>query len=244
MHISFIYQINHIFSVKTVNIHTKILYTIFFAVDIPFCNTTILQFERIEHILSGILRIYQSFRNFLLCISNRYIGTALFMLIDKFSEIKIYSNIRICNNHIFFFLFFQIRKCMMQCFDTSVIQMHAFLCIWRPNRQTTVLTNQIPLTTGTKMIHQRMIFLANQYRYVVDSTVYHTGKYKIDHTITACKRNRAHQPLADHFRDKRIIVIRENNSQCACIRLYHSSSPSFTFSRTMALEPTVAPSPT
>ena len=217
MHISFIYQINQIFSVKTVNIHTKILYTIFFAVDIPFCNTTILQFERIEHILSGILRIYQSFRNFLLCIGYRYICAAFSVLIDKFFKIKINSDIRICNDHIFFFLFFQIRKCMFQRLDTSIIQVHAFLCIWRPDCQTTVLTNQIPLTTGTKMIHQRMIFLANQYRYVVDSTVYHTGKYKIDHTITACKRNRAHQPLADHFRDKRIIVIRENNSQCIYI---------------------------
>ena len=50
-----------------------------------------------------------------------------------------------------------------------------------------------------------------------NAAVYHAGEHKVDQTVTACKRNRSHQPLINQFRDKRIIVIRENNSQCIYI---------------------------
>ena len=194
------------------------MYTFFLCIDVPFAHTAaLIKIKCIIHAPLCILSLQGTFRNLLYCIRNCYIRIVCLMSGNQFSKIKIYGNICICHNNIFFFLFSQIIQCMIQRLDTSTVQIHSFLRIRRPDGQSTVLTNQIPLTTGTKVIHQRMIFFTHQYGYAIDAAVYHAGEHKVDQTVTACKRNGSHQPLINQFRDKRIIVIRENNSQCIYI---------------------------
>ena len=52
---------------------------------------------------------------------------------------------------------------------------------------------------------------------IVNSAVYHAGKNKIAHAVSAGKWNGCHEALRNQIRHHCIIAVRENNSQCLCL---------------------------
>ena len=159
----------------------------------------------------------RNYRKFFFCISYGYISTRFNMSFQQSFEIKVYCDMSIGQYYIFFFLMFQKCQNTCKCIDTSVIKTYGFLCKRRNDIQTSIFTGKIPFTSGSQMIHQRVIIFTYRYGNIVDSTIYHTGHDKIDHTITTCKRNGSHQTLTYQFRYQIIITVREDNSQSICV---------------------------
>ncbi len=90
-------------------------------------------------------------------------------------EIKVDRNIGIRQNHISFFLVFQEIQNSRQRAYTAHIGLRFFFCKRRENIQTAVLANQIPLTSGTEMVHQRMVIVVHHDGNISDIAVGHAG---------------------------------------------------------------------
>ena len=101
-----------------------------------------------------------------------------------------------------------------------------------------------PRSFRNKPVWQRMIVLADDQRDIIDPAVDHAGKDKINHTITACKRNGSHRTLSDQIGDHAVVTVWENDPQCIYIRVDHCTSPPFTLLLTIAFGPIFALSPT
>ena len=108
-------QIDQILTVEAINVHTEIMYTFFLCIDVPFAHTAaLIKIKCIIHAPLCILSLQGTFRNLLYCIRNCYIRIVCLMSGNQFSKIKIYGNICICHNNIFFFLFFRHIRCFVE----------------------------------------------------------------------------------------------------------------------------------
>ena len=165
------------------------------------------------------------------------------MGVDHGAEIKVAGDIRVGHHHVLLLLCPKESEDGHKALHSSVVYLDSLLRIGRENVQAAVLAGQVPLTSGSQMIHQRMVVLAHNDGNVADAAVHHAGQHKVDHAVTAGKGDGSHQALAYQFRHQRIMTVWENNTQSFYVRIYHCSSPPFTLSLTIALGPIFALSP-
>ena len=212
-----VYFVDQGFTFHHVNIHGEVLFSFILWVDFNLGHASVFNLQRVEESLGTRLYMVGDDRQFFFCIGNSYISTGLDMSIQQCIKIKVYGDVGIGQNNVFLFLGFQECQNTCQSINTSVVHTNRFFSKRRNNIQTAFFTGKIPLTSGSQMIHQRIIVVAYQYGNIVNSAVNHTGKNKVDHTITACKRNGSHQTLAYQLRYQGVITVWENNTQCICV---------------------------
>ena len=149
-HKRFINGIDQPLSVRNVYIHREILHTLLLLIDVDVFYFISIQLQRIIKPFTCIFCTSQFLWQFLFCISERNICICFYMLCDQRIEIKICSNIRICHNHIFFFLLFEYRKNIGERFHSSPSHTaNRLLGKWRKDTKSSVLTAEIPLSATT-----------------------------------------------------------------------------------------------
>ena len=213
---------------NNIDVQGQVLNPRLLRIDLDFPDTSVLDIQGIVQILIHIEGFDQPLRDFLLGIGQDHIGAAFNMGIQHGLEIKIGGQVSLGHNHVFFLLILQKVQNACQRLHTSVVDLHRFFRKGGDDVQPAVFTGQIPFTPGTKMVHKRMVILADNHGNVVNSGIDHAGQHKINHPVTPCKGNGGHQTLRNQFRYQGIIAVGKNDAECICIGVYHSTSPSFT----------------
>ena len=153
------------------DVHSKVHYSQGFRIYDNVRDPAILYIQSIIEALGVGSILKDTFRKFLLIISNGDVRTAGYMSIDHSSEIKISCNICVRHHNILFFLRSQKIKNISQRIHMPHVQFGFSLCIWRQYIQSAVFSHQIPFAPGIEMIHQRMVILLHQNRNIGDAAV-------------------------------------------------------------------------
>ncbi len=140
------------------------MYTIFLIVDHDFLNSAVaVNVKCIVQILFGHINVAQRLWYVLFRVCDRHVCAAVNMALEQLAEIKVDSNVCICHNDIFFLLALEIVDNARNRLNPAIVDIYGFLRKRRNDIQTTLLARQIPLSTRSQMIHQRMIIsLYNQ----------------------------------------------------------------------------------
>ena len=153
---------------------------------------------------------------------DRNVRTVCDMVVDHVVEVDIADDVTVSHYHV---IGGQLRDGVadaLERFQSGVRKVRSHVRIeidvGRKNLDTAGTASEVPVLTGSDMVHERVVIVLRDDVDIADVGIHHVGERKVDETVAASERNGREGTDSRKLRNFIIVKIRKNNT---CYRHFH-----------------------
>ena len=149
--------------------------------------------------------------------SHGHIRAACDVIVDHIVEIDVADHVTVRHDDVITAQLLNRETDTFECFQTGIVRgsryvIHTGIHVGRKDFDTAGTACEIPVLTGTDMIHKGMVIVIGDNVDVADIGVYHVGEREVDQTVAASERDGCERAYSCKLRDGMVMNIAKNDT--------------------------------